>query len=52
MNTEQIRELYEKNNLLEGLEGNLAEQKVIDFIIENAEVDEVPVEENHVDNKP
>ena len=52
MNTEQIRELYEKNNLLEGLEGNLAEQKVIDFIIENAEVDEVPVEGNHVDNKP
>ncbi|MEE8299204.1 MAG: trigger factor [Thermodesulfobacteriota bacterium] len=52
MNTEQIRELYEKNNLLEGLEGNLAEQKVIDFIIENAEVDEVPVEDNHVDNKP
>ena len=52
MNTEQIRELYEKNNLLEGLEGNLAEQKVIDFIIENAEVDEVPVDDNHVDNKP
>lgn len=52
MNTEQIRELYEKNNLLEGLEGNLAEQKVIDFIIENAEVDEVSVEGNHVDNKP
>jgi len=52
MNIEQIRELYEKNNLLEGLEGNLAEQKVIDFIIENAEVDEVPVEDNHVDNKP
>jgi trigger factor len=52
MNSEQIRELYEKNNLLEGLEGNLAEQKVIDFIIENAEVDEVPVEDNHVDNKP
>lgn len=52
MNTEQIHDLYEKNNLLEGLEGNLAEQKVIDFIIENAEVDEVPVEGNHVDNKP
>lgn len=52
MNTEQIHDLYEKNNLLEGLEGNLAEQKVIDFIIENAEVDEVPVEDNHVDNKP
>ena len=52
INTEQIQDLYEKNNLLEGLEGNLAEQKVIDFIIENAEVDEVPVEDNHVDNKP
>lgn len=52
MNTEQIHDLYEKNNLLEGLEGNLAEQKVIDFIIENADVDEVPVEDNHVDNKP
>ncbi len=52
MNTEQIHDLYEKNNLLEGLEGNHAEQKVIDFIIENADVDEVPVEDNHVDNKP
>jgi len=52
MSTEQIRELYEKNNLIEGLEGNLAEQKVIDFIIENAEIDEVLVEQNHVDNKP
>ncbi len=50
METEQIRELYEKNNLLEGLEANLAEKKVIDFIVDNADVDEVLVEENHVDN--
>ena len=51
METEQIRELYEKNNLLEGLEANLAEKKVIDFIVDNADIDEVLVEENHVDNK-
>ena len=52
MGTDQIRELYEQNNLLEGLEATLAERKVIDFIVENAEIDEVLVEENHVDNKP
>ena len=52
METEQIREMYEKNNLLQGLEATLAERKVIDFIVENADIDEVLVEENHVDNKP
>ncbi len=52
MGTDQIRELYEQNNLLEGLEATLAERKVIDFIVENAEIDEVLVEENHVDNIP
>lgn len=52
METEQIHELYEKNNLLEGLQANLAEKKVIDFIVDNADIDEVLVEENHVDNKP
>ncbi|MEM7008928.1 MAG: trigger factor [Thermodesulfobacteriota bacterium] len=51
MQTEQIRELYEKNNLLEGLEANLTEKKVIDFIVDNADIDEVLVEENHVDNE-
>ena len=51
METEQIRELYEKNNLLDGLEANLAEKKVIDFIVDNADIDEVLAEENHVDNK-
>lgn len=52
METSQIRELYEKNNLLEGLEASLAERKVIDFIVENANIDEVPAEENHVDKNP
>ncbi len=49
--TEQVREIYQKNNLLDALEANLAEQKVIDFIIENAEIEEVTATENHVDNK-
>ncbi|MEQ9619761.1 MAG: trigger factor [Deltaproteobacteria bacterium] len=48
---EQVREIYQQNNLLDALEANLAEQKVIDFIIENAEIEEVPATENHVDNK-
>ncbi len=49
--TEQVREIYQQNNLLDALEANLAEQKVIDFIIENAEIEEVPATENPVDNK-
>jgi trigger factor len=51
MATEQVREVYRKNDLLEGLEASLAEQKVIDFIIENATIEEVPGEPIHVDNK-
>ena len=49
--TEQVREIYEQNKLLDALEANLAEQKVIDFIIQNAEIEEVPAAENSVDNK-
>ncbi len=52
MGTDQIRELYEQNNLLEGLEATLAERKVLDFIVENAEIDEVVAEENPVDKNP
>jgi trigger factor len=51
MATEQVREIYRQNDLLEGLEASLAEQKVIDFIIENATIEEVPGEPIHVDNK-
>lgn len=49
--TEQVKEIYRQNNMLDALEANLAEQKVIDFIIENAEIEEVPATENPVDNK-
>ncbi len=51
MATEQVREIYRQNDLLEGLQASLAEQKVIDFIIENATIEEVPGEPIHVDNK-
>lgn len=51
MATDQVREIYRQNDLLEGLEASLAEQKVIDFIIENATIEEVPGEPIHVDNK-
>jgi hypothetical protein len=37
--------------MLDGPRANLVEQKVIDFIIENAAIEEVPGEPNHVDNK-
>jgi trigger factor len=48
---DQVRDIYRENKLLEGLEANLAEQKVIDFIIENAKIEEVPSTQNHVDKK-
>jgi len=51
MTTQQVRDIYRQNDLLEGLEASLAEQKVIDFIIENATIEEVPGEPIHVDNK-
>jgi trigger factor len=48
---DQVRDIYRENKLLEGLEANLAEQKVIDFIVENAKIEEVPSTQNHVDKK-
>lgn len=50
ISVDQVRDIYRENKLLEGLEANLAEQKVIDFIIENAKIEEVKTERNHVDN--
>lgn len=51
MPVEQVRDVYEQNNMLDGLSANLAEQKVIDFVLENAKIEEVPADHNHVDNK-
>ena len=37
---DQFKQTYEKNNLLQGLESRLTEQKVLDFIIEKAKIKE------------
>jgi trigger factor len=37
---DQFKQTYEKNNLLQGLESRLTEQKVLDFIIEQAKIKE------------
>jgi len=49
--TDQIRDIYRENNMLGSLEGTIGEQKVIDFIIENAEIEEVAPEQNLVDKE-
>jgi len=35
---DQFKQTYEKNNMLQGLESRLTEQKVLDFIIEKAKI--------------
>lgn len=48
---ETVRETYEKNNMLENFESQIVEQKVIDFIIEKAVVEEVSADEDKIDNE-
>lgn len=48
---ETVREAYEKNNMLENFESAIVEQKVIDFIIEKANIEEVLVEKDKIDNE-
>jgi FKBP-type peptidyl-prolyl cis-trans isomerase (trigger factor) len=38
---EKIRELYEKNNMIEELEARLIEDKVLRFLIEKSNIEEV-----------
>ncbi len=37
---DQFKQTYQENNMLEGLESRLTEQKVLDFIIEKAKITE------------
>ncbi len=48
---ETVREAYEKNNMLENFESAIIEQKVIDLIIEKANIEEVLVEKDKIDNE-
>jgi trigger factor len=42
---EKVREVYEKNNMIESLEARLIEDKVLKFLIERSNVEEVSMEE-------
>lgn len=48
---ETVREAYEKNNMLENFESAIIEQKVIDLIIEKANIEEVLVQKDKIDNE-
>jgi trigger factor len=46
---DQFRQTYEKNNMLQGLESRLTEQKVLDFIIEKSKIKEKKAAKNEID---
>lgn len=48
---EKVREVYEKNNMIEGLEARLIEDKVLRFLIEKSSVKEVSGEESQIDKE-
>ncbi len=48
---DQVRDIYEKNNMLPSIESGLLEAKVIDFIIENANLTEVEPDTNQIDKE-
>lgn len=43
---EKVREVYEKNNMIDGLEARLIEDKVLRFLIDESSVEEVSREES------
>jgi trigger factor len=48
---EKVREAYQSNRMLEGLYTSILEEKVTDFLIEKAKIEEVLGERNQIDNK-
>jgi trigger factor len=48
---EQVREAYRSNSMLDGLRESILEEKVVDFLIEKARIEEVLGEKNQIDNK-
>jgi trigger factor len=48
---EQVREAYQSNSMLDGLRASIREEKVVDFLIEKAKIEEVLGEKNQIDNK-
>lgn len=47
---EQVREAYQSNSMLDGLRASIREEKVVDFLIEKAKIEEVLGEKNQIDN--
>ena len=48
---EKVREVYQSNNMLEGLRASILEEKVMDFLIEKAKIEEALGKKNQIDNK-
>ncbi|HSE83509.1 MAG TPA: trigger factor [Thermodesulfobacteriota bacterium] len=48
---ERVREVYEKNDMIEGLRARLIEEKVIDFLLEKSNVAEVSPEQIQIDKE-
>ena len=48
---ERVREAYQSNNMLEGLHASILEEKVVDFLIEKAKIEEVLGPANQIDNE-
>jgi trigger factor len=48
---EQVREAYQSNSMLDGLRASILEEKVANFLIEKAKIEEVLGEKNQIDNK-
>ncbi len=48
---EKVREAYHSNSMLEGLRASILEEKVVDFLVEKAKVEEVLRDKNQIDNK-
>ncbi|MDA2920699.1 trigger factor [Desulfobacterota bacterium AH_259_B03_O07] len=46
---DKVKEIYEKNNMIEGLRAGLVEGKVTEFLLEKANIQEVLGEENQID---
>ena len=48
---ERVREVYEKNDMIEGLKARLIEEKVVDFLLEKSNVTELPPEQIQIDKE-
>lgn len=48
---EKVREAYQSNSMLDGLRTSILEEKVINFLIEKAKIEEVLGEKNQIDNE-